>query len=111
MRIGMITAAVMALTVAQTTPTLAGQGNKFGCPPGLAKKSPACVPPGLAKKAYGVRIGDHLHDHDHVRIEHPGRYGLDDDYPYYRIGDRIARVDRETLEILELIDAIANVLD
>ncbi len=25
-----------------------------GCPPGLAKKSPACIPPGQAKKLFGV---------------------------------------------------------
>lgn len=27
-------------------------GPASACPPGLAKKSPACVPPGLAKKQY-----------------------------------------------------------
>lgn len=36
-------------------------GNRYGgaaCPPGLAKKSPACVPPGLAKRQFaeGQRI-------------------------------------------------------
>ena len=86
-------------------------GKKHGhCPPGLAKKNPPCVPPGLAKK--GVRAGDYYYDHDHIVIGHPDRYGLDSRFGWYRIGDNIVvRTDRETGEILELVDAIAAVLD
>lgn len=54
-----------------------------GCPPGLAKKSPACVPPGLAKKgAASDQNGDRSH-RDRDRYE--------DDYVYdrWRRGDRL----------------------
>ena len=39
--------AAMLLAFGVTEPVFAGPK---GCPPGLAKKSPACVPPGHAKK-------------------------------------------------------------
>lgn len=59
-------------------PALA-KGKK--CPPGLAKKSPACVPPGLAKK--GVTRDDYVRERDYD----------DDDYVYddWRRGDRLPR--------------------
>ncbi|WP_245306235.1 excinuclease ABC subunit A [Roseovarius aestuariivivens] len=77
------------------------------CPPGLAKKNPPCVPPGQARK-YGR--GDIIRD-DYRIIRNPGRHGLDDDETYYRVGDYIYRVDRETREVLDLIGAVARVLD
>lgn len=58
------------------------------CPPGLAKKSPACVPPGLANK--GVRYEDDRRDDD--RYEHRDDYEHDDysdRYDRIRVGDRI----------------------
>lgn len=72
------TAALAALALA---PDAAQAGNK-GCPPGLAKKSPACVPPGLAKK------GVTRQDVDRVRRD--DRYD-EDDYVYgdWRRGDRL----------------------
>jgi hypothetical protein len=78
-----------------------------GCPPGLAKKSPACVPPGQAAK---YRIGDRI-DRDYDVIRSPDRYGLDRDETYFRVGDYVYRVDRETKEVLDLIGAIGAVLD
>ncbi|MDU8912702.1 excinuclease ABC subunit A [Aestuariicoccus sp. MJ-SS9] len=77
------------------------------CPPGLAKKSPSCVPPGQAKR-YGVgeRIGG-----EYRVIRDPGRWDLDPDSTYYRVGDFVYRVDRETREVLDLIGAVAAVLD
>lgn len=55
--------------------------NDKGCPPGLAKKSPACVPPGLAKKGVTAR------DYDEIRQDDD----RDDDYVYdrWRRGDRL----------------------
>lgn len=91
-------------------------GQVQGCPPGLAKKSPACVPPGLAKK----QRGDWDHDHDwrgrrvdadYIIIRDPHRHGLDPVYDYYRRDGYVFRVDRETREILNLIGAIGAVLD
>lgn len=77
------------------------------CPPGLAKKNPPCVPPGQARK-YGR--GDVIYG-DYRIIGEPGRYGLDRDQTYYRVGDYVYRVDRDTREVLDLIGAVARVLD
>ena len=86
----------------------AAHADPAGCPPGLAKKHNGCTPPGLAKKRYG--IGDRIGG-DHVVIGHPGRYGLDPDETYYRVGDYIYRVNRNTAEVLDLIGAAARVLN
>ncbi|MFW8634313.1 excinuclease ABC subunit A [Cribrihabitans pelagius] len=83
-------------------------GTQAGCPPGLAKKSPACVPPGQAKKFYGK--GSRI-DHRYILIRNPDRHGLDPAYSYYRMGGQVFRVDRETREVLDLIGAVAAVLD
>ena len=50
-----IAAMTAALALSPTLGVAKGAGNG-GCPPGLAKKNPPCVPPGLAKK--GVERGD-----------------------------------------------------
>ncbi|MGC9368018.1 MAG: excinuclease ABC subunit A [Paracoccaceae bacterium] len=92
------------------------QAAPKGCPPGLAKKNPPCVPPGLAKKRYPdpypyrYRVGDYVAD-DYIVIRRPGRYGLDPNETYYRIGDHVFRVDRETREVLDFIGAAAALLD
>ena len=91
--------------------------SKFGhCPPGLAKKDPPCVPPGQAKKGY--RIGDrydHDYDHDDYLSDHDRlRYNLPRlprGQSYYRVGDSLIRVDTETREILDLMEAFSRVLD
>ena len=54
-----------------------------GCPPGLAKKSPSCVPPGLARKTeaepvysgYRYDLGDRVAG-GFVVVDEPSRYGL-----------------------------------
>lgn len=91
-----------------------------GCPPGLAKKSPACVPPGQAKKGHGddhvrhddrddhtrhsYRRGDRVPD-GYIRISHPERYGLDNGTYYHRGGD-VIRVDPDTQKILAVVGLI-----
>ena len=99
---------IILATVVMAT-ALPAQAAPKTCPPGLAKKSPSCVPPGLAKKGY--RIGDRVAEGDYIVIRNPDRYGLDRDGTYYRIGNSVFRVDRETREILDLIGAVAAVLD
>lgn len=84
-----------------------GHIGAAGCPPGLAKKNPPCVPPGLARK-YGR--GDVIYG-DYRIIGHPGRYGLDPNETYYRVGDYVYRVDHDTREVLDLIGAVARVLN
>lgn len=77
------------------------------CPPGLAKKNPPCVPPGQAQK---YSRGDVIYG-DYRIVGDPGRYGLDRDQTYYRVGDYVYRVDRDTREVLDLIGAVARVLN
>ncbi|EAQ01467.1 hypothetical protein OB2597_01222 [Pseudooceanicola batsensis HTCC2597] len=85
-----------------------------GCPPGLAKKSPACVPPGQAK-THRLDIGDRLQDDGfgtrYVLVRDPGRYGLDPYGTYYEIAGQVYQVDRETHDVLALIGAAARVLN
>ena len=105
------------------------------CPPGLAKKRPACVPPGQAKKAARVDR-DHDHDHDdrvilrigdrHYRVgdrlvepsyhyvRRPDLYGLDPLYDgtrYVIVGNNLMRVNSETLELLALTRIVDSILD
>lgn len=94
--------------------------NVANCPPGLAKKNPPCVPPGQAKKLngyddYSLRVGDVL-DPDgfgdrYILVRDPGGYGLDPYGTYYRIGENVFRVDRETQEVLALVGAVTAVLN
>ncbi|WP_245848424.1 excinuclease ABC subunit A [Actibacterium ureilyticum] len=106
-RLKHLTAAAL-LTLAPAA-AMAGAGKSAGhCPPGLAKKSPHCVPPGQAKKHDG-RHG--YIDDRYTRVRYPGRHGLDPDQTYYRLGDNVVRIDRDTGEILDVIGAIAQVLD
>lgn len=84
-----------------------GFSRALDCPPGLAKKNPPCVPPGQARK-YGR--GDVIHG-DYWIIRNPRRFGLDGDETYYRVGEYVYRVDRETREVLDLIGAVARVLN
>ena len=77
------------------------------CPPGLAKKNPPCVPPGQAKK---YRRGDII-DRDYREIARPEQYGLRQGENYYRVGDYVYRVDKDTREVLDLIGAASSVLN
>ncbi|MCB1341235.1 MAG: excinuclease ABC subunit A [Pseudooceanicola sp.] len=106
-----------------------------GCPPGLAKKSPACVPPGLAKKmddhvrhddrdddhdrfrysdrydeVYSYRIGDRLRG-DYALIPSPDLYGLDRHGTYYRVGDGVYQVDKDTMEVMAVIGLASRLLN
>jgi Ni/Co efflux regulator RcnB len=81
-----------------------------GCPPGLAKKNPPCIPPGQAKKMFRYHKGDRIRD-GYDRVRDPWAYGLDRDETYYRVGDDFYRVNRETGEILDLLGALNRVLN
>lgn len=78
-----------------------------GCPPGLARKNPPCVPPGQARQAY--RIGDPLPD-GFILIRTPSRYGLDPRRTYYERNGYVIQIDRQTGKILNLVGAIADLL-
>ncbi|SFT84721.1 hypothetical protein [Sedimentitalea nanhaiensis] len=88
------------------------------CPPGLAKKNPPCVPPGQARKYHDgedlrrYRVGERIdRDDDYIVIPNPGRYGLIPTETYYRVGDSVFRVNRDTREILDFIGAAAALLN
>lgn len=98
-------------------------GHASACPPGLAKKDPACVPPGLAKsdprddgpRDRVIRIGDRI-DSDligtrYIILPEPARYGLDPRYAYYRHDGNLYRVDESTREVLALIGAVSSILN
>ncbi|SLN09773.1 hypothetical protein PEL8287_00098 [Roseovarius litorisediminis] len=105
------TAAAMALSAGAAMGD-GSKGQKYykDCPPGLAKKHNGCLPPGHAKSHHRYRIGDRIHD-DYSVIRHPGRHGLDPDESYYRVGDYIYRVDRDTRKVLDLVGAAVAVLN
>jgi hypothetical protein len=91
----------------------AGPGNAGGCPPGLAKKSPACVPPGQAKKhddhVQYYQRGDRIEVYQ--RLERPTRYGLDGHDDYVVADGNVYRINQETGEVLAFIGALANLVN
>lgn len=134
-RLTKLTAAATAICLAVGTPALAqGKSNKAqakqkhrieqtvrGCPPGLARKDPACVPPGQARKSadrdrdwrddYRIHVGSLLDRGDYVVVK-PWQYGLE---PAPR-GSRYAvydgvlvRIDNDTAEVLDLIRAVGAI--
>ncbi|MGC0222308.1 excinuclease ABC subunit A [Pseudooceanicola nitratireducens] len=100
----------------------AAPGHAQSCPPGLAKKSPACVPPGQAKNQAKKmvdhtmpRVGDRLdgsyYGSRYILVRDPGGYGLDPYGTYYRVDGQVIQVDRETSEVIALIGAVSNILN
>ncbi|MEX5730206.1 hypothetical protein Ga0609869_003559 [Rhodovulum iodosum] len=105
--------AIITLAALAVAPAGAGAAPK-ACPPGLAKKSPACIPPGQARH-YGPEARPYVGQRitgDYRRLTDPRRYGLDPRRTYFVRGDgRVVRVDPETQEILDLIGAIHAIID
>ncbi|MCV2864244.1 RcnB family protein [Defluviimonas sp. WL0075] len=97
------------LTALAAVPAAAGPKN---CPPGLAKKNPACVPPGLAKKSW--HRGDYVGDYDYHRIRYPDRYGLPPLGPgqrYLIVDGNILVVNEDTYTIVTVLRAVSAILD
>jgi hypothetical protein len=125
---------VGAAALASTSPALAkpgnghghGQGNVHahgthgpvgygagGCPPGLAKKNPPCVPPGQAKKLFGVgqrvplgyngllgynNVPNELRNYYGQQLDPRSRYIYDNNYLY--------RVDPKTMLVQQVLNAL-----
>ena len=112
-----LTAATLCLGALAVTPAMAAPK---GCPPGLAKQNAACMPPGQYKRLdrsryegereIRYRVGDRIVG-DYVVIRDPSRWGLDPDYTYYRTGDEIFRVDRDTRRVLAFIGLASALLN
>ena len=85
-----------------------GQG---GCPPGLARKSPACVPPGQAKKQ--LRIGERLPKgyagytpFSQIPRDLRRQHGLNSNDRYVYHDEHLYRVDPRTRVIEQVVNAI-----
>ena len=77
-----------------------------GCPPGLAKKSPACVPPGLARNAFVGAALPTYYASNYLPVGLRDIYYDTDDY-YYRWGDGyVYRVDRDDQLISGLLPLV-----
>ena len=94
----MLVRPLLALAIAVAPISLpAAHAQPGGCPPGLAKKSPACVPPGQAKKQGYVdrdRDRDRYHrdrddDDDRSRWLTRGDRVIGPDGRVYTVGDRL----------------------
>ena len=93
-----------------------GKGSQFGvgrggCPPGLAKKSPRCIPPGQAKKQFNV--GQRLPfgyngftPYDRIPYDLRRSYGLNDDYRYIYRDQYLYQVDPRTMVVQQILNAI-----
>lgn len=82
-----------------------------GCPPGLAKKNPPCVPPGQAKKLYGV--GQQLplgygtpYGYNQIPYSLRNQYGLNPYDQYYYGNGYLYGVDPRTMLIQQVIGAL-----
>lgn len=91
------------------------------CPPGLAKKSPACVPPGQARRGVTAEEwrsrhapGDYLEEDRWTPLEDYDRdiyYGLPplaDGETYAVVDGGIVVLSRTSSTILRLIDILGN---
>jgi hypothetical protein len=82
-----------------------------GCPPGLAKKNPPCIPPGQAKKLYGV--GQRLplgygtrYGYNQIPYDVRTRYGLNPYDRYYYGNGYLYGVDPKTMLIQQAVAAL-----
>ena len=88
--------------------------RKYGgalCPPGLAKKTPTCMPPGQAKRIFrdGQRVPTNYRyytPYDDIPMALRDRYDLDDDYRYIYRDNVIYSVDPTTRLVTQIINAI-----
>ena len=84
-----------------------------GCPPGLAKKNPPCVPPGQAKKLFGVgqrvplgyqgllgynNLPYNVRSYYGQQLDPYSRYVYDQNYVY--------RVDPKTMLVQQILSAL-----
>jgi hypothetical protein len=84
-----------------------------GCPPGLAKKNPPCIPPGQAKKLFGIgqqvplgyngllgynSLPYNLRDYYGRQLDPRSRYIYDQNYIY--------RVDPRTMLVEQILSAL-----
>ncbi len=116
-RIKTILAATVAALTLTGAPVLADSVKS--CPPGLAKKDPACVPPGQVGKSWTPdRVyveGDRIRG-DYVIVpeaewEELSLTPIEDDTVYVVIDNQIVRVKQSNLVVIEPVRILENVLN
>lgn len=88
--------------------------NRYGgqaCPPGLAKRTPACLPPGQARKifAQGQRVptGYNFYtDYQDIPLAYRNQYQLPSSSQYIYRGNAIYQVDPTTRMVSRIIDTL-----
>ena len=99
-----ISSSLLAVALLAFAPMTAGTAfaDSKGCPPGLAKKDPPCVPPGQAKKGVTAeewsdwdRTGDVVGESDVIYLDDFMLYDL----PALPYGQRYAVVDNRIVVI------------
>ena len=84
-----------------------------GCPPGLAKKNPPCVPPGQAKKLYGLGQrfrpgygGLNPYAYNQIPYNLRNQYGLNPYNNYYYGNGYLYGVNPRTMLVQQIISAL-----
>jgi hypothetical protein len=101
--------AAFSLAAAVGLPLSVAAQPAGGCPPGLAKKDPPCVPPGQAAR---WNVGDRYEgewspvDWRIFGLPRPGS-----DEQWIRVGDVVLKLDEETRSILAIARLTSAVLD
>ncbi|MDP2062064.1 MAG: hypothetical protein Q8J98_03045 [Phaeovulum sp.] len=115
---------LLAVALAAFVPSMhaaAAYAETNGCPPGLAKKNPPCVPPGQVGKGvpadqwlYRDRTGDVVGRDALIFLDDYWRYSLPR-LPYGQryavVDDRIVVIDPESYRILQLIRVFQALTD
>lgn len=95
-----------------------GQGSLYGygrggCPPGLAKKNPQCMPPGQHKKMFGIgqRLpydSNRLLGYNALPYDLRSQYGaqLDPYGRYYQQDNYLYRVDPTTMIVQQILGGL-----
>ena len=90
------------------------RGNRYGgnaCPPGLANRSPACVPPGQARRMFreGQRVPANFGsftNYNDIPAHYRNRYDIPEGYNYIYRDNSVYVVDQRTRLVRSVIDLI-----
>jgi hypothetical protein len=82
-----------------------------GCPPGLAKKNPPCVPPGIAKQQFGIGqrfapSGFSPYAYNQIPYDLRSQYGLNPYNRYYYGNGYLYGVNPRTMLVQQVIGAL-----
>ena len=89
-------------------PAEAGPPGPGFCPPGLAKKNPACMPPGQYKKYYRGDIIPDFRSYERLRYREYGLPYPGDDRRYIRIGNDVYLIAEATQRVIEVINLFSR---